>query len=520
MSRSVYIASPEGLSGKSAVALGLVDLFSRRVGRVGIYRPIVDTVEPIDPVVELLLAHPGVTQSFDDAVGVTYHELHADPEGALSRIVDKFGVLSAKYDAVVVVGSDYADVSTGIEWSMNAQIAANIGSPVALVVHGRGRDPETIAAAAELALAELITWHAQPVAAIANRAEPVDLQVVRTLLSRTGLAVGCIPEIPLLVAPTVADLQEACGAELVRGNPELLHKETMGFVVAAMSLPKVLSRLREGCTVIAPGDRVDVLPALVLAHQSAAFPSLSSIVLTGGDTPPDLVQQLMDGVLQDLPILVTADGIFETATKLAAARGRLSHLSNAKLETALRAFHESVDTEALLAAIDVAESDVVTPLMFQHRLFERARADRRHVVLPEGEDERILRATAILCRLGIADLTLLGDEPAIRAKAAAIGVDIDQARIVSPNRPGTRRHLCQGVHPTPGTQRHDGAGRRRHRHGRLLFRHHDGASRDGGRDGQRCGAHHRTHDPAAVRDHQDGTGDADRLQYLPHVPAG
>ena len=117
----------------------------------------------------------------------------------------------------------------------------------------------------------------------------------------------------MLVAPTVANLQQACGAELVRGNPELLQQESMGFVVAAMSLPNVLTRLREGYTVIAPGDRYDVLPALILAHQSATFPNLASIVLTGGYTPPDSVQQLMDGVQQDLPILVTAGGTFETA---------------------------------------------------------------------------------------------------------------------------------------------------------------------------------------------------------------
>src|SRR6476659_2614696 len=144
MSRSVYIASPEGLSGKSSVAYGLVDLFSRRVGRVGIYRPVIDALEDVDPVIELLVEHPGVAQSYDDAVGVTYHDLHADPESALSRIVDKFGVLSAKYDLVVVVGSDYTDVTTGNEWATNAHIAANIGSPVVLVVSGRGRDPQTI----------------------------------------------------------------------------------------------------------------------------------------------------------------------------------------------------------------------------------------------------------------------------------------------------------------------------------------------------------------------------------------
>ena len=138
MSRSVYIASPEGLSGKSSVALGLVDLLCRQVGRVGVYRPVIDSVGALDPVIELLVAHPGVEQSYDDAVGVTYHDLHADPEGALSRIVDKFGVLSAKYDAVVVVGSDYTDVTTGNEWATNAQIAANIGSPVVLVVQRPG----------------------------------------------------------------------------------------------------------------------------------------------------------------------------------------------------------------------------------------------------------------------------------------------------------------------------------------------------------------------------------------------
>jgi phosphate acetyltransferase len=435
MSRSVYIASPEGMSGKSSVALGLVDLLSRRVGRVAVYRPVIDSVDARDPVIELLVAHPGVAQSYDDAVGVTYHELHADPEGALSRIVDRFGVLSAKYDAVVVVGSDYTDVTTGNEWATNAQIAANIGSPVVLVVHGRGRDPETIATTVELARGELVAWHANPVAVIANRVDQDDIERVRELLARTGLAAGVIPEIPLLVAPTVADLQRACGAELVRGNPELLQRESMGFVVAAMSLPNVLTRLREGYTVIAPGDRSDVLPALILAHQSATFPSLASIMLTGGYKPAESVQQLIDGVQQDLPILVTPGGTFETASTLAAVRGRLTAASTGKLETALRVYGESVDTEALLAAIDVAESDVVTPLMFQYRLIERARADRKHVVLPEGDDERILRATSTLLRLGVADLTLLGDEAAIRAKSASIGVDITGAAVLSPNDP-------------------------------------------------------------------------------------
>ena len=172
-----------------------------------------------------------------------------------------------------------------------------------------------------------------------------------------------------------------------------------------------------------------------MAHQSATFPNLSAVVLTGGYSPPDSVQKLIDGVPQDLPILVTPGGTFETASALAAVRGRLTAESSDKLQTALAVYEESVDAEALLAAIDVAESDVVTPLMFQHRLIQRARSDRRHVVLPEGDDERILRAAASLLRHGVADLTLLGEAAAIRTRAAAIEVDITGASILSPNDP-------------------------------------------------------------------------------------
>jgi phosphate acetyltransferase len=435
MSRSLYITSPEGLSGKSAVALGLVDLLSRRVGRVGVFRPILNAEPQRDSVVELLIAQPGVRQQYKEAIGVTYAEWHADQDGALSRIVDRFGELSAQFDVVVVVGSDYTDVTTGNEWASNARVAANLGSPVVLVVHGRDRTPAVIAATVELARSELLAWHAHPVAAIANRVDPDAIDEVRERLARTGLVAGAIPNIPVLGAPRVADLRDACGATLWRGDPDLLARESMGFLVAAMTPPNVLARLRPYLTVIAPGDRTDALPALILAHRSATFPDLASIVLTGGYEPAEPIARLIDGIRPDVPILITDGGTFDTATTLGRVRGRLTADSPVKLEKALQAFAEGVDADAIVAALDVADPGVITPMMFQYRLIERARADRRHVVLPEGEEERILRAAAILLRLDVADLTLLGDETVIRSKADTLGVDISPARIVSPTDP-------------------------------------------------------------------------------------
>jgi phosphate acetyltransferase len=306
---------------------------------------------------------------------------------------------------------------------------------VVLVVHGRDRTPAVIAATLELARSELVAWHAHPVAAIANRVDTADIKEVREQLSRTGLVSGAIPDIPLLGAPTVADLRDACGATLWRGDPDLLTRESMGFLVAAMTPPNVLKRLRPYTTVIVPGDRSDMLPAVILAHRSATFPDLASMVLSGGYTPEQSITRLIDGIRPDLPILLAAGGTFETATSLGQARGRLTADSPVKLEKALQAFAEGVDGDAIVTALDLADPGVVTPMMFQYRLIERARTDRRHVVLPEGEDERILRAAAILLRLDVADLTLLGDATTIRSKADTLGVDISRARLLSPTDP-------------------------------------------------------------------------------------
>jgi phosphate acetyltransferase len=69
--------------------------------------------------------------------------------------------------------------------------------------------------------------------------------------------------------------------------------------------------------------------------------------------------------------------------------------------------------------------------MFEAELLDRARADRKRIVLPEGEDDRILRAAAILLERDVADLTILGEEAAIRARAEELGLDLSGAQLLS-----------------------------------------------------------------------------------------
>jgi phosphate acetyltransferase len=443
VTRSVYVASPEGLTGKSAVALGLVDALTREVGSVGVFRPLFDPTVPVDVVLDLLVSQPGVDQEYADALGISYEAAHDDQDEALATIVDRFGRLAGRYEVVVVLGSDYTDVSTGTELAFNARIAANLGAPVVLVVNGRDRTPAQIRTTAETSLNELTSHHARTVAVIANRTVAAEGEAITAELEPLGVVVAAIADSPVLSAPTVRALADAVDARRVQGRASWLDREALQLVVGAMSLPNVLSYLTPDAVVITPSDRTDLLPGLVLAHQSGTFPPLAGIILTGGYAVPETIARLIDGVDNDLPIVITDLGTFTTAERLSRVRGPMTKESPLKIETARRLFAEQVDVAQLLKAIDVSGSQVRTPLMFGYQLMERARADRRRIVLPEAGDDRILEAAAILLRRGVADLTLLGDKTKITARASALGLDLDAAQVISPTDPALVQRFAE-----------------------------------------------------------------------------
>ena len=464
MARSIYITSVEGHAGKSTIALGLLDTLSHEAERVGVFRPVARSSDERDYVLEMLLVHDGVDLDYEECVGVSYEDVHADPEAALSEIVSRFKAIERQCDAVVILGSDYTDVGSPTELGFNARIAANLGAPVLLVLggqqaDGRGsRSADDIRQVAQLALAELEGAHAAVIGTVANRVDPrlID-DVVRQLANlfalrqnRAGttcvsgpIPVWAIPEDRFLIAPSIASLMEAVDGTLIKGDPALLNRESLGTVVAAMSMENVLTRLIEGGVVVVPGDRADVLLAVLMANAADTFPSVAAIILNGGFEMLPQIALLIDGLDTTLPIIRNDLGTYETALRITQTRGRFAADSQRKYDTALALFEQYVDADVLLRLLDVSRPDVVTPLMFEYDLLDRARANRRHIVLPEGSDDRILRAASTLLRRGVARLTILGDESAIRARALELGLDIAEATILSPSDPELRERFAQ-----------------------------------------------------------------------------
>jgi len=434
VARSIYIASPNAGTGKSTVALGLIVCLTKVVAKVGVFRPFVDSRDE-DPFLNLLLARSRSATPAAQCVGVTWDEYHAAPEESLSRIVDAYRAVARDHDVVIIDGSDFTDVAGTPELDLNARVAANIGVPVLLVVSGRDA-PEDVRASVEVSVAEIAENHARTVAVIANRCPAAARGAVSAALSGIeDLTVTTLPEVPLLSAPSVREIADAVEGTLIAGDAALLEREAEGVLVAAMDVSHVLERLAEGQVVIVPADRSAVIISLAAAHASTGFPNLAGLVLNGGFRVAPHVLKLIRGLEQPLPVITSPLNTFAAASVAGSLRGRLGGASEHKLDVAVTTFEQETDLGALLATLEVEPSDVVTPIMFQAELVEHARAVRKTIVLPESDDDRILRAADAIMRRGIADIVLLGDETAVRDRAAELGLNISAARVVSTSDP-------------------------------------------------------------------------------------
>lgn len=444
---SIYLTSAEGRTGKSAVALGVLDALRADAPRVGVFRPLIRSASERDRVLDMLLRRATADVSYDDCVGVTYDDAHADPDAAMVRIVAAFQALRAHCDAIVVVGSDFTDVAAPTELAFNARIAANLDTPVLLVLGGRSteeaeylgqqaaRTPGEIAQLAELGLSELQAEHATVLAALVNRADPDRLSEIDRAVAAVlpaGTPVWSVPEELLLVAPPVSEVLAAVDGTLERGSAELLAREVRDVVVAGMSMENVLPRLLEGSVVVIAADRSETLLAVTMAHEAPTFPTIAAVVLNGDFALPADVTRLLDGVDSTLPIIRTHSGTFDTVRRISSARGLLTEESPTKFDTALALFAQQVDTATLRERLRLHRGGVRTPVMFAYELFDRAAAARSHIVLPEGHDDRILRAASTLLARGTARLTLLGDAAAIRKRGGELGLTLDAAEIIDP----------------------------------------------------------------------------------------
>ncbi|WP_280715334.1 phosphate acetyltransferase [Kitasatospora sp. MAP5-34] len=436
MARSVYVTGIDRGDGRQAVELGVMELLTRQVDRVGVFRPLVHAAAPGEPgtdhVVELLRARYRLDLTSAELYGLTYEEAAAlqaaqGQDELVSTLVDRFRAIERKCQAVLVLGTDFADTNIPDELAFNARLANEFGAWVLPVVGGHDEDAQAVVAEVRNAHRAYRDLGCSILAMIANRVTPgAKQQIQRVLTEKLPIPAYVIPEELALAAPTVAQLVEATGAEVLLGDAAGLARDVRSFVFGGAMLPTFLTALTEGALVVTPGDRADLVIGSLAAHAAGA-PPIAGVLLTLGQHPGSNVLALAARLAPGTPVAVVPEGSWLTAAALTHLEGKLTSTSPRKAEIALGLFELHVDTAELTSRIELSRSERVTPMMFEHALLERARADRRRVVLPEGTEERVLRAAEILLRRNICDLTLLGDPELVRRKAAGLGIDLPHA---------------------------------------------------------------------------------------------
>ncbi|EMI45428.1 phosphate acetyltransferase [Rhodopirellula sp. SWK7] len=434
MPDSLYLATNENATGKRMIALGVMELAMRRFGRVVFFRPVVRDSADDDQSIRLMRSRYQLAASPQQMFGVTRKEarqmLAEDRyEGLIQRIQQKFKSLQESADFAVVEGTSFQGLATEIEFELNADIAVNLGCAIMAVYSAASQSVEESVQSIRIGNDSLTDHGGQLLATVVNQVPPEQREALRAGYAAAGLAntapIYTLPEEPLLRQPTVREIQVGLGASVLGGDESTFDREVARLKVAAMLLPDFLERMKAGSLVITPGDRSDIIIGCALASLHSGSPSPAGLVLTGGLLPPLAVRRMVNPT-SGLPILTTNVDTFTAATMASNVRAEIGEHSPRKIESALGLFERSIDMEDLAHRLEAPGIQRITPMLFEHSLIQRARENRVRIVLPEGQDPRILQAVDVLRRRGVADIVLLGDPAKIRSAASQVGVTLPE----------------------------------------------------------------------------------------------
>ncbi|GAA1750150.1 phosphate acetyltransferase [Rothia terrae] len=434
MATGIYLSAMTSQSGKSLVALGLADSLIKRADRVGFFRPVFNgTVESEDPMVKLMRKNFNLSEK-QARGGVSLErcrELLAEGnhEEMSSIAVSVYGEMAEHCDVIIIDGTDLmAHNAATVEFDLNAEFSRDLGVPVIAVVGAQDSSVADINNAVDVARTELHDAKVDVLAIMVNRCAPELVEEVEQSVKRgpSKRPVYVLPEMPEIAQPSVREVVSALDLNTKTIEDEMLDRDIHDIKIAAMTVSNFLAQFEDGDFVIVPGDRTDVMVATLASALSPSFPAPAGMLLTGGfeDTvsPDSVIGSLVER--SPFPVFRTDLDTFKSGRAVAGVHGNLSLGQPRKVAAALGEWSRRVDEHELLERLELERPASMTPLRFLHNLIEKARSNRRAIVLPEGQDPRILRASEIIVRRDFCDIVLLGDKKQILEVAQKEGIDL------------------------------------------------------------------------------------------------
>lgn len=444
MSKAIYITTNEPHSGKSAITLGMMSMLIGKATKVGYFRPIIEDTEDekIDSHIQTVIDYFKLDIPYENAYAITKSKLikeknNGNIDSVIDLIIEKYKVLEDQFDYVLVEGTSFSGEGTTIELDINVLIAKNLGIPVTIVGSGENKSIEELIDTLNLTYSTFRDKDVEVLAIIANKVNTDDKDLINIKLKNTfpdSILKFEIPVVKGLDSPTFKEIIEELDGKLLFGEKNI-NNQVDSFSVGAMQLRNYLQHITEKGLVITPGDRADIILGALQANLSVNYPSISGIVLTGGIIPEDTIMKLIEGLSDIVPIASVEEGTYLIANRIGAIKSKIYADNIKKIETSIQAFQKYVNLDELSEKLVTFEVDGITPRMFQYNLLKQARKERKHIVLPEGNDDRVLIAISRLQEMDVVDLTVIGSKKEIEKRAAELKINIDYSKlnIVLPN---------------------------------------------------------------------------------------
>ncbi|SHF50474.1 phosphate acetyltransferase [Salegentibacter echinorum] len=443
MNKGIYIATLESHSGKSMISLGLMRTLLGKMEKVGYFRPIIGNVPKgkKDNHIDTVLSYFDLNIPYEDTYVFTRSEvIKKENEGKSGEIIDaiisRYKKLEQQFDFILVEGSDFSGEGSVFEFDVNVLIAKNLGIPVIIIASGDNKSWEELLGNQQMAFRAFTEKEVPVMAMVGNKIQEDNLELATKNMQEflpKDVAVFAIPLVETLKSPTLKEIVKALDGKVLFGE-KFLDNQTGSFGVGAMQLRNYLTTLKNESLVITPGDRADIILGALQANISSNYPRISGIILTGGLTPEESILKLIEGLSDVVPVISVEEGTFAVTNKVGDIKSNIYADSIQKIQTTISVFERYVNFDPLVENLMNYTPQGITPRMFQYSMVQQAQQSKKHIVLPEGTDERVLTAAKRLVDMDIVELTLLGNPENIKKISAnlALNLDFEKINIIDP----------------------------------------------------------------------------------------
>jgi len=434
--KSLYIAAQEKNAGTLFVSMGMMEILKRNLHRVAFFRPIIYSGDIVDGDIQFIRERYKLTIDYNDAYGYDISEVEeliskGRESELIENLIEKFKKLEREYDFVLCEGIRKSFLPSAISHNLNLKIAQNFGAPYINIISAKDKENKEIYEELAIENSAINSVGCTHFATFINRVDEQQIPKLQKMLLDTPYTTYILKEVEELNLPTLEDVMETLQTKSIILEEHDPLRVIRSVKVAALSLDNFLEHIEEDDLIIVPADRSEIILGLYGALHSSRYPNISAIVFPFNMSIHPNIAKLIEGLEGfKVPILSVKSDTFNTAKDITNVRARLRINAKRKIALALGLFNESVDIKYIEEKIASTYSDIMTPQMFEYKLFAMAHATKKRIVLPESSDERILRAAEIVLRRGVADIILLGREDEVREHSMRLGLNLEEATII------------------------------------------------------------------------------------------